>query len=267
MQNKKINTLLKIFFLFCLGIFSPNLSRAAVIDATLLFNPATASSTLTGSNISLVAQVDPGSNTTEGINAVDANITFSPSVIHLVSFTPISPFIALNPPNDTAIATANITGTLSVALLIAGDDITSLTDIATLEFTPQGLGTNSLVAFAPSANAAVNNGQGTPVVATRENSLITITEFSKNIGIFSNGAWYLDLNGNGVWNGSSTDIYYSNFGKGVSGAVPVTGDWNGDGTSEIGIFTDGAWYLDLNGNGVWNGSSTDIYYSNFGKGV
>ena len=30
------------------------------------------------------------------------------------------------------------------------------------------------------------------------------------------------------------------------------GDWNGDGKSEIGIYKDGTWYLDYNGNGIWD---------------
>ena len=36
------------------------------------------------------------------------------------------------------------------------------------------------------------------------------------------------------------------------GGIPVTGDWNGDGTTKIGVFIDGRWFLDLNGNGVWD---------------
>ncbi|MCA9230315.1 MAG: hypothetical protein KDA57_06675 [Planctomycetales bacterium] len=40
-------------------------------------------------------------------------------------------------------------------------------------------------------------------------------------------------------------------------AVPVAGDWDGDGDSEIGLFLDGAWYLDLNGNGLWD--ETDLW--------
>ena len=38
------------------------------------------------------------------------------------------------------------------------------------------------------------------------------------------GLWYLDYNGNGVWDGTATDKLYS-FGGGVTGAVPVTGKW------------------------------------------
>jgi hypothetical protein len=31
--------------------------------------------------------------------------------------------------------------------------------------------------------------------------------------------------------------------------VPVTGDWNGDGVRQIGVFHDGEWNLDLDGDG------------------
>ncbi|MCO6044248.1 SpaA isopeptide-forming pilin-related protein [Aeoliella sp. ICT_H6.2] len=34
--------------------------------------------------------------------------------------------------------------------------------------------------------------------------------------------------------------------------IPVVGDWDGDGVDEIGVFIDGHWYLDLNGNGRWD---------------
>ncbi|TWT77035.1 Serine-aspartate repeat-containing protein D precursor [Posidoniimonas polymericola] len=39
---------------------------------------------------------------------------------------------------------------------------------------------------------------------------------------------------------------------GEADGIPVVGDWNGDGIAEIGVFTDGYWRLDLNGNGVWD---------------
>jgi hypothetical protein len=39
---------------------------------------------------------------------------------------------------------------------------------------------------------------------------------------------------------------------GLRGAVPIAGDWNGDGVSELGVFYQGQWYLDLNGNGQWD---------------
>lgn len=39
---------------------------------------------------------------------------------------------------------------------------------------------------------------------------------------------------------------------GLSGATPVSGDWDGTGITKIGVFLDGLWFLDLNGNGVWD---------------
>ena len=87
------------------------------------------------------------------------------------------------------------------------------------------------------------------------------------IGIFSNGVWFLDLNGNGVWNGTPTDaIYY--FGGGIPGALPVTGDWDGSGTTNIGVYVPatGVWYLDYNGNGVWDGPTVERLYT-FNAGI
>jgi hypothetical protein len=81
------------------------------------------------------------------------------------------------------------------------------------------------------------------------------------IGVFhpSTGEWLLDLNGNRRWDGSGTDGLFK-FGK--SGDLPVTGDWNHDGISEIGIFrpSTGEWLLDLNGNDRWDGSGVDGLY-------
>lgn len=44
---------------------------------------------------------------------------------------------------------------------------------------------------------------------------------------------------------------------GRQGAIPVSGDFNGDGIDEIGIFFNGEWYIDINGNGIWD--SEDLW--------
>ena len=35
-------------------------------------------------------------------------------------------------------------------------------------------------------------------------------------------------------------------------AIPIAGDFNGDGIAEIGVFIDGEWFVDVNGNGRWD---------------
>ena len=85
------------------------------------------------------------------------------------------------------------------------------------------------------------------------------------IGIYNNGTWILDYNGNGVWEGPGVDktIYWS---TGQAGEVPVVGDWNGDGKTKIGIYSNGTWILDYNGNYAWDGTGVDklIYFGGQG---
>jgi hypothetical protein len=79
------------------------------------------------------------------------------------------------------------------------------------------------------------------------------------IGIYSKstGIWYLDLNGNMSWDGPSVDAVIG--WGGDPSDIPVVGDWNGSGTTKIGVYrqSTGTWYLDLNGNRVWDGLGVD----------
>jgi len=65
-----------------------------------------------------------------------------------------------------------------------------------------------------------------------------------NIGIFRDGSWFLDADGNGRW--SPGDIYVERFG--TAGDVPVVGDFNGDGIDDLGVYRGGTWYLDADGD-------------------
>ena len=77
------------------------------------------------------------------------------------------------------------------------------------------------------------------------------TSTTDKIGIFQNGLWYLDSNGNGAFD-SGVDKVYS-FG-GAPGYTSLAGDWNATGFTYIGVYKDGIWYLDWNGNGVFDGA-------------
>jgi hypothetical protein len=91
----------------------------------------------------------------------------------------------------------------------------------------------------------------------------TLANLYPSIGVFRNGAWYFDNNGNGAWEGCQTDSCIASFG-GFKTDIPVTGDWTGDGSIKVGIYRNGKWYLDLNGNGIWEDCQTDKCAPSFG---
>ena len=66
-----------------------------------------------------------------------------------------------------------------------------------------------------------------------------------SIGIYNNGQWILDVDGDGKR--SEKDIVLR---LGEAGDRPVVGDFDGDGVDELGIYRDGHWHIDMNHDGV-----------------
>ena len=81
------------------------------------------------------------------------------------------------------------------------------------------------------------------------------------IGVYrpSNSTWYLDMNGNGKWDGTGPGLDFAfTFGIPSStctpgtaaglattcGDIPIVGDWGGTGMTKVGIFRCGVWFLD-----------------------
>ncbi len=87
------------------------------------------------------------------------------------------------------------------------------------------------------------------------------TSIGDKIGVYrsSTGEWFLDRNGNGTWEGCIVDRCAQLFTG--SGAEPLVGDWNGSGTSKLGVFDSDSsqWFLDANGNGKWDGETLDTH--------
>lgn len=52
--------------------------------------------------------------------------------------------------------------------------------------------------------------------------------------------------------GATQELFF-----GQADTLPVVGDWNGDGKTELGFYVAGQWYLDVNGNGQWD--ETDLW--------
>jgi hypothetical protein len=91
------------------------------------------------------------------------------------------------------------------------------------------------------------------------------------IGVFrcpagaSTCQWYIDANNNGAWDGQFGGDQIWNFG--LPGDIPVVGDWNGNGTSKIGIFRCPAtgtclWVLDAGNKHAYD--PTTSVSANFG---
>ncbi|MEX2175853.1 MAG: SdrD B-like domain-containing protein [Pirellulaceae bacterium] len=65
----------------------------------------------------------------------------------------------------------------------------------------------------------------------------------RSVGIFHNGKWHFDMDGDGRWSAGDQTAHF-----GQQGDIPVVGDFNGDGIEEIGIYRAGKWFIDTNGN-------------------
>ena len=93
-----------------------------------------------------------------------------------------------------------------------------------------------------------------------------------SIGVFRNGEWHLDIDGNGRWTKRDKTFNY-----GQRGDKPIVGDFNGDGVDDMAVLRNNVLYMDANGNqqldaddpqivipagrfpvaGDWNGDGTD----------
>lgn len=81
------------------------------------------------------------------------------------------------------------------------------------------------------------------------------TSPTDKIGIFRTGTWILNTTGTGVF--TSSDAIYT---FGMTGDVPVVGDWTGNGTTKIGVYRNGTWILDTNGSGQLDASDAVLSY-------
>jgi hypothetical protein len=99
----------------------------------------------------------------------------------------------------------------------------------------------------PSQTTVFGNATDLPIVGDWDGS------GRKRIGVFRNGTWILDINGDGIIDtGDKTVLSF-----GQAGDIPVVGDWLGTGHISLGLFRQGTFILDLSGHlsGVPTGQS------------
>ena len=161
-------------------------------------------------------------------------------------------------------------GDKSVNLAVANAECawTAVSNVPWVTITSGNSGTgNGTVQYSVGPNSGAVR-TGTITIAGQAFTVIQgTTSTLARIGVFWNGAWYFDMNNNGQWDGPIIDRVYTNFGVGLTGAIPVVGDWDGTGVTRIGVYWNGAWYFDMNNNGQWDGPIIDRVYTNFGVGL
>jgi hypothetical protein len=76
-----------------------------------------------------------------------------------------------------------------------------------------------------------------------------------DIGVRRNNLFFLDLNGNRVWDAGTDGV----FAFGTSTDLPVIGDWDGDGIDDFGVRRNHLFFVDLNGNRVWDAGADGVF--------
>jgi PASTA domain len=120
----------------------------------------------------------------------------------------------------------------------------------------------NVIAETPAAWAQVNIGTAVNLVISTGPAPFSVPK--TNVGIFRDGFfWILDVDGNQQFDNPPDRAFA--FG-GNPGDIPITGDWNGDGHTKVGVYRprSGLFILDSNGDGVFDAG--DAVY-NLGVGT
>lgn len=116
-------------------------------------------------------------------------------------------------------------------------------------FVPQPLdyGGSGLPALVTWHLSVINGGQPR---SSQDGSAEFITVANAH---FNPASWMGTSMDRAVWkvmNGEGTPEQLCRFG--FPGAIPLSGDFDGDGEDEVAVFIDGQWFIDVNGNGIWD---------------
>ena len=90
-------------------------------------------------------------------------------------------------------------------------------------------------------------------------SFITKLTTNFNIAVAAGNSFYFDVWHTSGYNGT---LNTSTFGN--TGDIPVSGDWDGTGRKRIGVFRNGTWLLDINGNGVLDAADRTVSFGQAG---
>jgi probable HAF family extracellular repeat protein len=156
--------------------------------------------------------------------------------------------------NGDVVGTMVTTGGTAIPFLYTGGTVYDLTTASALLIgaSPTGINNTGQIVF----NASNSVYLATPMVSHKT--------APTNVGVFRDGFfWLLDVDGNEMFD-SPPDLAFP-FG-GIAGDIPITGDWNGNGHTKVGVYrsANGLFILDSNGDGIFDAG--DAVY-NLGLGL
>ena len=106
--------------------------------------------------------------------------------------------------------------------------------------------------------AIPQNGSGNQIAAYTWHLSIVDGGFPRGVANVGN-IMPIAVNTNTVWDEYDLTVGEWTIGDakgaidlGIEAGIPVTGDFNGDGISEVAVYRNGHWFVDLNGNGRWD---------------
>ena len=194
-----------------------------------------------------ITATQPGSANVPAATPVVQSFTVSPAMQTIMFAALANQVLGVAP--FTVSATASSGLPVSFASTTAG-----VCTVLAATVTVLAAGTCSITASQPGNTnffAAANTIQSFTVTST-----ILPSQEPGEVGVFRGGnQWLLDANNDHVYIGPPQDKYYVNFlAAPAAGDIPVVGDWNGSGNTKIGIYrpSTGQWFLDYNGNGVFD---------------
>jgi len=79
---------------------------------------------------------------------------------------------------------------------------------------------------------------------------------SKKIGVYRNGTWYIDYNGNGKWDAGDIEAKTN----AQPDDIPIVGDFTGEGIDRIGFYTPSTGRVTVDTNGNFQLDSSDLVF-------
>ena len=117
---------------------------------------------------------------------------------------------------------------------------------------PAGTTGSGSVSFSIARNPSGPGPRTGTVTVAGQTITLTQNPPSSNVGIFRSGYfWIEDVDGSQGLNIPPDGAFPYG---GIAGDIPITGDWNGDGHTKVGIYrsSNGLFILDSNGNGMFD---------------